>query len=210
MALSGHFFFDPVFERTMSSSSFLNSIRKMAEDISAREGCYLYDLEFIGAGNGRTLRVYIDKDAEGGVSLDDCSNVSRGLNQLLDAEEDLIPGGQYHLEVSSPGLERVLKEDRHFAKALGKKISVKSFAPLVQFNPQLPELDKAKLVVGTLLSFDGQGLKVQQDGKDVFVPADAIAKAHIVFDFTDSSEDQKGSKGKGLKNPHKKEKANKS
>lgn len=185
------------------NGQLLSEIRRMAEDISSREGCYLYDLEFVGSGNGRILRVYIDKEAEGGVSIEDCSKVSRGLNHLLDTE-DVIPGGQYSLEVSSPGLERVLKEPRHFERAIGQKISVKSFAPIVQFNEHLPELDKAKQVKGTLLSFSFDGEKkgltvdISDDSdagpKEAFIPFESVTKAHIVFEFTDSSDSPKGNK----------------
>jgi ribosome maturation factor RimP len=190
------------------NGSFLNEIRKMAEDVSAREGCYLYDIEFVGTGGGRALRVYIDKDANGGASIDDCSNVSRSLNQLLDEFEDKIPGGTYSLEVSTPGLERVLKEPRHFERAVGKKISVKTFAPLVEFNEHLPELGKAKQHQGVLLSFDDKGLKLAygevsadeaEAASQVFVPFDSVTKAHVVFEFVDSSAGKKapGKRGGG-------------
>lgn len=173
----------------------LSEIRRMAEEISTREGCYLYDIEFVGGGNGRILRVYIDKESEGGASIDDCSNVSRGLNLLLDVE-DVIPGGAYNLEVSTPGLERVLKEPRHFERALGKKISVKTFAPLAQFNEDLAtELGKAKQVQGTLLSFDDKGLRVEMSERPVFVPMESVTKAHVVYEFADPAD---------MKNPHKK------
>lgn len=190
----------------MAGTGFLEEIRRLAEEVSSREGCYLYDIEFVGAGSGRTLRVYIDKESEGGVSIEDCSKVSRGLNQILDVD-DIIPGGQYNLEVSSPGLERVLKESRHFERALGQKISVKSFAPLTQFNSELPELGKAKQITGKLLSFDEKGLKVAFEGsdgavndgeapaKEVFIPFESVTKAHVVFEFADSSPSPKGSKG---------------
>ena len=200
----------------------MSEIRKLAEEVSAREGCYLYDLEFVGAPGGRALRVYIDRDAtdekEAGVSIEDCTNVSRELNQLLGDEEDpdksLIPGGAYSLEVSSPGLERVLKEPRHFEKVIGKKIAVKTFAPLLQFNENVPELGKAKQIQGKLLSFDDKGLQVlfdptsvgaapraaTADGTDgseppVFVPFDSVTKAHVVFEYVDSSEKKPNAKG---------------
>ncbi len=189
------------------NGNFLNEIRKLAEEVSAREGCYLYDLEFVGAAAGRTLRVFIERDAEAGVSIDDCSKVSRGLNEALDAFESEIPGGAYMLEVSSPGLERVLKEPRHFEKAIGKKISVKTFAPLLDFNPAVPDLGKAKQIQGKLLSFDEKGLKVSfesmnakssgDDAPAVFVPFDSVTKAHVVFEFADPSENKPGQKGKG-------------
>lgn len=206
------------------SADFLTEIRKIAEDLSAREGCYLYDIEFAGAGGGRVLRVTIDKEGESGVSIEDCSKVSRGLNEFLDDEK--VPGGQYLLEVSSPGLERVLKEPRHFEKALGKKISVKTFAPLLQFNEHLPQLGKAKQVQGRLLTFDASGLRVAWDelleraqeskrvallkekgaseeaevaqpdlSEAVFVPFESVTKAHVVFEFTEPSEKKGPHKG---------------
>jgi ribosome maturation factor RimP len=178
--------------------SFLTEIRKLAEEVSAREGCYLYDLEMVGAGNGRVLRVTIDKEvtdgSSGGVSVDDCTNVSRAMNLRLDVE-DVVPGGQYQLEVSSPGLERVLKEPRHYKGALQKQISIKSFAPLAQFNESLPpELTKAKQIQGPLLSFDDKGLRVGympavKKGADalpqveIFVPFESVTKAHVVYEF---------------------------
>ena len=179
----------------------LSQIRQMAEEVSAHEGCYLYDLEFIGTGNGRTLRVYIDKSDAGGASIDDCSNVSRGLNLRLDVE-DVIPGGAYNLEVSTPGLERSLKEPRHYEQAMGKKILVRTFAPLAQFNENLAqELGKAKQVQGTLKAFDEKGLRVEHQVGDftheVFVPFETVTKAHVVFEFADPSEKKKSLQKKG-------------
>ena len=176
--------------------SFLTEIRKLAEEVSAREGCYLYDVELVGAGNARVLRVTIDKDVTGGVSVEDCTNISRAMNLRLDVE-DIIPGGQYQLEVSSPGLERVLKEPRHYQGALGKLISVKSFAPLAQFNEMLPlELAKAKSLQGPLVSFDDKGLRVgytpvTKKGEEpaaqtaIFVPYESVTKAHVAFEFVE-------------------------
>jgi ribosome maturation factor RimP len=100
----------------------MQQIRQFAEEVAAREGCLLYDLEFFD-GPGRTLRVFIDKDS-GGVGVEDCANVSRGLNLRLDVE-DIIPGGRYELEVSSPGLDRKLTQAWHFEKALGQTVQVK-------------------------------------------------------------------------------------
>lgn len=100
----------------------MEQIRAFAEEVAKREGCVLYDLEF-NSGSGRTLRVYIDKEP-GGVSLDDCVNVSRGLNLRLDVE-DVIPGGRYELEVSSPGLERKLTQAWHYAGVVGQTVQLK-------------------------------------------------------------------------------------
>jgi len=177
----------------------LSELRRMAEEVTSREGCYLYDIEFVGGQGGRILRVTIDKEGAGGASIEDCSNVSKGLNLLLDVE-DVIPGGAYSLEVSSPGLERALKEPRHFEKAVGKQISVKTFQPLLQFNENRPELGKAKQIQGALLSYDDKGLKVSYRESEVFIPFETVTKAHVVFEFVDPSENKPGKgpkKGKG-------------
>ncbi len=106
----------------MLTESQMERIRSFAEEVAAREGCLLYDLEF-REGPGRTLRVFIDKEP-GGVSIDDCVNVSRGLNLRLDVE-DAMPGGAYDLEVSSPGLDRKLTQLWHYEKATGKTVQIK-------------------------------------------------------------------------------------
>jgi len=100
------------------SQTQMDQIRQLADEVATREGCRLYDLEFVG---GRILRIYIEKMNDGGASLDDCVNVSRGLNLMLDVE-DPIPGGRYELEVSTPGLERRLTQLWHFEKAVGMKV----------------------------------------------------------------------------------------
>ncbi len=173
--------------------SFLDKIKSLADDVAVRESCVVYDVEFAGGGGSRVLRVYIDKDVEAGVSIDDCSNVSRGLNLILDVE-DVIPGGKYFLEVSSPGLERVLKKDWHFTKVIGKTILVKSFAPMLDFNSALPQLGKAKQIKGALLSQNPDGIKmvVELGGKpeEVYVPFSEIAKANVVFEYGKAQQNQ--------------------
>ncbi len=106
----------------MLSDSQLLQVRTFAEEVASREGCLLYDLEFHD-GPARALRVYIDR-TPGGVSIEDCANISRGLNLRLDVE-DVIPGGHYDLEVSSPGLDRKLTQLWHFEKATGLQVRLK-------------------------------------------------------------------------------------
>lgn len=111
----------------MLTESQLEQIRLFAEEVTLREGCVLYDLEFRD-GSGRVLRVFIDKEASadnpGGASLNDCINVSKALNLRLDVE-DAIPGGAYELEVSTPGLDRKLSQLWHFEKAVGQTVQIK-------------------------------------------------------------------------------------
>lgn len=180
-------------------NELISRIRKMAEEVTAREGCTVYDLEFTGGGNGRILRLYIDKADGQSVSIDDCANVSRGLNLMLDVD-DVIPGGRYDLEVSSPGVERVLREPWHFEKAIGKTINLKSFAPLIDFNPERAELAKARTLQGELKTIDERGVRVAAGESDVFVPFESITKAHLVFEFgsqNGKAQNQGGKKPKG-------------
>ena len=195
----------------------LNEIRRMAEEVTSQAGCYLYDVEFVGGPQGRVLRVTIDKDIEGGVTIEDCTNVSRGLNQLLDGPEDVpeeekpevIPGGNYFLEVSSPGLERPLRVPQHYERAIGKKVLIKSFQPLAQFNENLTkELGITKQVQGALRSVDATGARVEllvpeKDAEpralEVFVPMESVTKAHIVFEFVDVAEKKSPKKAKSKK-----------
>ena len=75
-------------------------------------GFELYDVEYVKEGADYYLRAYIDKD--GGITIDDCVEVSRKMNELLDAEPQIGGDEGYIFEVSSPGLGRVLKKDKHF------------------------------------------------------------------------------------------------
>ncbi len=224
MALTGHFFLDQLFVFDLlasvvgrfMSNELISRIRKMADEVTAREGCTVYDLEFTGGG-GRVLRLYIDKMDGQNVSIDDCANVSRGLNLLLDVE-DVIPGGRYDLEVSSPGVERVLRERWHYERAVGQKINLKSFAPLIDFNPDRAELAKARTLTGALRVVEERGIRVApgdaspasldrasgtqeaaqeavESAGDVYIPFEAITRAHTVFDFG-SPPGGKGSSGK--------------
>lgn len=88
-------------------------------------GYELYDVEYVKEGKDYYLRVYIDNDA--GISLDDCEKVSNGITDILD-EKDCIKE-QYFLEVSSCGLERNLRHDKHFEQNIGNKIEIKLFKP---------------------------------------------------------------------------------
>ena len=93
----------------------------LLEPIAAANGCEIYDIEYVKEGSERYLRAYIDKPD--GVNITDCENVSRAFSEKLD-EEDFIPDA-YILEVSSPGLGRALKKDRHLEKSIGKEVEVK-------------------------------------------------------------------------------------
>jgi ribosome maturation factor RimP len=150
------FYLDCILGVELLSDTQLGSIRQFAEEVAEREGCLLYDIEFHD-GPARSLRVYIDKST-GGVSIDDCANVSRGLNLRLDVE-DIIPGGRYDLEVSSPGLDRKLTQLWHFTKVIGQRVRMKYWETGAgptgdEQRVTRPYEGELKGVDGTCLSFE--------------------------------------------------------
>ena len=144
----------------------LEKVRGIAGPLAAQEGAELVDVEFGGGGGRQTLRIYIDK--AGGVSLDDCSAVSRSVSAALDVEDPLE--GSYDLEVSSPGLDRPLRTPEHFEKYKGAKVRVKTYAPV----------GDRKNFVGILKGFAEGHVVVDIDGKEFRVPQSAISKANLV------------------------------
>ena len=112
-------------------------------------GVSVYDVEYITENGEKYLRAYIDK--EGGVTIDDCENVSRAFEAKLD-ETGLIDE-QYILEVSSPGLGRTLSKDRHLNQSLGEEVEISFYKPQVVGTEKEKEI-KAKSVTGILKAFD--------------------------------------------------------
>ena len=151
----------------------LEKVRGIAAPLAAQDGMELVDVELGGAGGHQTLRLFIDR--AGGVSLDDCTLVSRAVSAALDVEDPIA--GAYNLEVSSPGLDRPLRTPEHFEKFKGSKVRVKTFGPV-------PECENRKTFVGTLQGFAEGKVIVDVDGKVFHVPHGQISKANIepVFD----------------------------
>lgn len=120
-----------------------------ANEVTSDLGLYVWDLEYVKEGKKNVLRVYIDKD--GGVSIDDCVNVSRNLEKVLDSE-DFIEDA-YTLEVSSPGINRKLKTNEHFDKFIGESVEVKTHK----------EVNGSKENIGKLLSHDDKKTVIEND-----------------------------------------------
>ena len=132
-------------------------------------GVEIYDVEYVKEGADFYLRAYIDKPE--GVNIQDCENVSRALSEALD-KVDFIEDA-YILEVSSPGLGRTLKKDKHLQKSIGKDVEIKTYKPI----------EKQKEFAGVLKAFDENTLTITTDGKEqVFNRAD-IALIRLAFDF---------------------------
>jgi len=149
----------------------VEKVKELALPVVEREGCRLYSIDFIGGGKGkgRALRVFIEKS--GGVSIDDCANVSRALNLILDVE-DAMPGGSYNLEVSSPGLERQLTDKWHYEIVIGKLI----YVTLSQ------QIKNKAWVKGILESVSDESITLQTEGEQFVVPFDSIQRAKTIFE----------------------------
>lgn len=103
-----------------------DAVSALALPVVESAGCSLWDVEYVKEAGAWYLRVYIDK--EGGVSIDDCEAVSRPLSDLLDQADPIE--GSYTFEVSSAGLDRVLRRPAHFAQCLGRQVDVKLYRPV--------------------------------------------------------------------------------
>jgi ribosome maturation factor RimP len=145
-------------------------MQKLLEPILEANHFELYDVEFVKEGGNWYLRAYIDK--ENGITVDDCELVSRALSDLLD-KHDFI-SESYILEVSSPGLGRQLKRDRHFEKSIGEEVEVKLYKPV----------NKRKEFVGILKAYDTNTISIELEDHTVMViQRSDIAMVRLTFDF---------------------------
>jgi ribosome maturation factor RimP len=112
----------------------IDQVREIAARVAASSGLEIVDIEFLGGGKARMLRVFLDKPAAGanalgGVTHEDCANFSREFGTILDVE-DAVPGGSYTLEVSSPGLDRKLTKAADFSRFVGSRVKLMTRQPL--------------------------------------------------------------------------------
>jgi ribosome maturation factor RimP len=112
----------------------IDRVREIAERVASSSGLELVDVEFRGGGKARMLRVFLDRlpadaTSPGGVTHEDCANFSREFGTILDAE-DVVPGGSYTLEVSSPGLDRRLTRSADFERFTGSRVKLMTKQPV--------------------------------------------------------------------------------
>lgn len=132
-------------------------------------GYELYDVQYAKEGKDYFLRIFIDK--ENGINLEDCEKVSNEINPLLD-EADYIKE-MYFLEVSSPGVERVLRKEKHFKEALGKEIEVKLFKPL----------EKQKEYIGILEDWDENMVYLQIEERKIQIERKNISLMKLKYNW---------------------------
>ena len=132
---------------------------KLITPVVEEMGLELYDMEFVKEGGNRILRLFIDK--EGGVNLNDCENVSRAVEVVLD-EQDPIPTS-YRLQVGSPGIERKLTKPEHFAKHMGHKVAVKLYAP-----HKVSETISVKTLIGILVGYEDDSINIKDSRGETY------------------------------------------
>lgn len=143
----------------------VTNIWSVVEPYLAAERLELDDLELLGQGKGRILRVTVDGEDLG---IERIAEVSRGLSRLLDNETDL--DGEYQLEVSSPGLERKLKRPSHFVKSVGREVVVKARID-----------DETHSLKGLIESADDNAFTVATEDGTTAVEYEHVVSAKTVF-----------------------------
>jgi ribosome maturation factor RimP len=151
------------------SASVVDSVAALAQSLLDDMAFELVDVVFASERGRWVLRVYIDK--EGGITLDDCARVSRELGTLVDVHE--IIDHPYTLEVSSPGLDRPLKKEKDFLRAVGMKVKVKTIAPI----------EGQKTFVGQLQEVREGMLILLVENKRVPISMVDIERANLVYEF---------------------------
>ena len=153
----------------MASTNIETRVEELLKSIIENIGYELYDVRYEKEGKDYYLRIIIDKPE--GIDINDCENVNNAINDILD-EADYIKD-QYFLEVSSPGLERVLRKDRHFEKQIGNEISLKFFKPI----------NKQKELNGILEEYNNGELTIKVEDETLKINLKDIAIAKTVFNW---------------------------
>ncbi len=184
----------------------LDTIRATADRVAASHGLDLVDLEFTGGGKHRALRVFLEKNEAGraklaeaaaelpqgvpvellsGVTHEDCANFARDFGTVLDIE-DLIPGAEYTLEASSPGLERKLAKPADYERFRGSLVKLQTFTPIEanrHFTGRLTAFDGATLTLDlSAIKQKGKGKKAASS-QTVEIPFSNVEKANLVAEI---------------------------
>ncbi len=146
-------------------ASIAERVFDLVKDTVESCGVDLWDVRFVKEGASYYLRIFIDK--ADGVSINDCTDVSHAVDPLLD-EADPIDKS-YYLEVCSPGIERELTRDEHYAKSIGKTVAVKLFKAI----------DGVKEFSGELKKYDGN-LEIETDNGIKIFEKGSFSKVHII------------------------------
>ena len=146
-----------------------NKVEQLIEKTINNLGYTLYDVEYAKEAKNYFLRIFIDN--EKGIDLNDCEKVNNAISDLLD-EADYIKE-QYFLEVSSPGIERVIRKEKHLVQNIGKEIEISLFKTI----------DGKKQIVGILEKYDENNIILKVEGNEVSLPRKSISLMKTVYNW---------------------------
>jgi ribosome maturation factor RimP len=150
----------------MKSEGLIQRLWEIIEPVVVSEGMELVELEFQREPRGWVLRLFIDR--EGGVTLKDCTAISRQVSDLLDVKDPIEQS--YQLEVSSPGLDRPIRKPRDFERFLGHRVRV-----------TLSESgERRRVVQGILAGVEGEALRLDQAGGTFEIPLKDVVRARLI------------------------------
>ena len=168
----------------------VDRIREIAERVAASSGLDVVEVEFLGGGKARMLRVFLDKPAAGadplaGVTHEDCANFSREFGTILDVE-DVMPGS-YTLEVSSPGLDRKLTKAADFTRFTGSRMKLTTRQPVGNnrhFEGRLESFKDGRLTLDLSVASHKSRKKMgEAAGEKIEIEFANVEKANLVPEF---------------------------
>jgi len=153
------------------NEEIVDRVTQVAQRVAESEGLEVIEVQLLGGGKKRMLRITIDKPA--GVTHADCETISQQVGTILDVE-DVIPGSSYTLEVSSPGVERKLRGAADFERFVGRKAKVVLREPV----------EDRRYWEGILAGFAGDVVTLEPSpGKTVQFNVQQVEKANLKFDW---------------------------
>ncbi len=151
----------------------MDSIEEKVEELIQNKvkelGYELYDVQYVKEGKDYFLRIFIDKPE--GIDLNDCEKVSNEINPIID-KADYIKEA-YFLEVSSPGVERVLRKDKHLEQNIGKEIEIKLFKPI----------ENEKIQDGILKQYNEEAITIEVNDEEKIIDRKNIALMKLKYNF---------------------------
>lgn len=157
-----------------SGGNVVATVKKLAEPIAESFGYELWDVEYVKEGADYYLRITID--SEEGITIEDCEKMHRAIDPVLDDADPIE--GFYHLEVSSTGIERELKTERHIQASEGWSVELRLYAPV----------NGSKIYTGELLPLGEDGairIAADPNGEELSFPRASVASLRTRYDFDD-------------------------
>ena len=151
-------------------ASIEEKVTNLVEPIIEKIGYELYDVEYAKEGKNYFLRIFID--SEKGIDLNDCEKVNDAITDILDTENYIKD--QYFLEISSPGIERVLRKDKHLEKNIGTDINVKLFKK---------DENGKKEYLGKLKEYNQNEIVIEQEEKEIKIERKNISQIKTVYNW---------------------------